>query len=130
MIFMSRLVVHAFALCAVSLLPLNAIAAQPEIVSVAKIWNQGKHNAFTDLIRWRGKWYCSFREADAHVGGDGQLRVLESADGEKWQSAALIGEKGIDLRDPKLSITSDDRLMIVAGGSVFEGTKKLKSREP
>ena len=30
----------------------------------------------------------------AHVGGDGQLRLLESADGEKWQSAALIGETG------------------------------------
>ena len=90
-------------------------------MDVRKIWEQGKHNAFTDLIRWRGKWYCTFREADAHVGGDGKLRVLESADGEKWESAALIAEKGIDLRDPKLSITPDDRLMIVAGGSVYEG---------
>ena len=127
---MSRLVVLAIALCVVSPFPPHGIGAQPEIVSVVKIWDQGTHNAFTDLIRWRGKWYCSFREADAHVGGDGQLRVLESADGEKWQSAALIGEKGIDLRDPKLSITSDDRLMIVAGGSVYEGTKTLKSRQP
>ena len=54
-------------------------AAPLEIVSVKKIWDEGKHNAFTDLIRWHDKWYCSFREADAHVGGDGQLRVLESA---------------------------------------------------
>src|SRR5207237_7361987 len=129
MIFMSRRFATAFALCLSSLLPLNAIGAAPEIISVVKIWDAGKHNAFTDLIRWRGKWYCSFREADAHVGGDGQLRVLESDDGEKWQSAALIGEKGIDLRDPKLSITPDDRLMVVAGGSVYEGTT-LKGRQP
>ena len=37
----------------------------------AKIWDQGNHNAFTDLIRWHDQWYCSFREADGHVGGDG-----------------------------------------------------------
>src|SRR2546423_3048675 len=126
---MTRLVVHTIALSIVSLLSHAAIAAQPEIVSIAKIWDQGKHNAFTDLIRWHDKWYCTFREADAHVGGDGQLRVLESADGDQWESAALIGEKGIDLRDPKLSITPDDRLMIVAGGSVYEGTT-LKGRQP
>jgi hypothetical protein len=126
---MSRSAAHAIALCIVSLFPLVASAAGPELVSVAKIWDQGKHNAFTDLIRWHDTWYCTFREADAHVGGDGQLRVLESADGDKWQSAALIGEKAIDLRDPKLSITPDDRLMIVAGGSVYEGTT-LKGRQP
>jgi hypothetical protein len=106
-----------------------ASAAEPQILSVTKIWDQGKHNAFTDLIRWHDKWYCTFREADAHVGGDGQIRVLESTDGEKWQPAALITEAGIDLRDPKLSITPDDRLMIVAGGSVYEGTT-LKGRQP
>src|SRR5205809_3051955 len=126
---MAHPTLHVIALVIVSLLSHVAVAGQPEILSVAKIWDQGKHNAFTDLIRWRDKWYCTFREADAHVGGDGQLRLLESADGEKWQSAALIGEKGIDLRDPKLSITPDDRLMIVAGGSVYEG-KTFKGRQP
>ena len=45
-------------------------AAEPELVSVKKIWDQGKHNAFTDLIRWQDKWYCTFREGDAHVGGN------------------------------------------------------------
>src|SRR5262245_10782833 len=118
-----------FAVIATALFTLPADAADPQIVSITKIWDQGKHNAFTDLIRWHDKWYCTFREADAHVGGDGQLRVLESADGDKWQSTALIGEKGIDLRDPKLSIAPDDRLMIVAGGSVYEGTT-LKGRQP
>jgi hypothetical protein len=107
-----------------------AQAAAPEIVSVAKIWDQGPHNAFTDLIRWHDKWYCTFREAEAHVGGDGKLRVLESADAVTWTPIALIEEAGIDLRDPKLSVTPDDRLMIVAGGSVYKGTKTLLGRQP
>ena len=107
----------------------RGVAAETEIVAVKKIWDKGQHNAFTDLIRWHARWYCSFREADDHVGGDGQVRVLESADGERWESVALVTEQGIDLRDPKLSITPDDRLMIVAGGSVYEG-KTLKGRQP
>ena len=106
-----------------------SLAAEPELVSVAKIWDAGKHNAFTDLIRWHDRWYCTFREADAHVGGDGKLRVLVSTDGEKWDSAALVTEQGIDLRDPKLSVTPDDRLMITAGGSVYKGTTLL-GRQP
>ncbi|MEW6305341.1 MAG: exo-alpha-sialidase [Verrucomicrobiota bacterium] len=101
-----------------------------EILSVKKIWDAGKHNAFTDLIRFKGKWYCTFREADDHVGGDGKLRVLESKDGETWTSAALLAEEGIDLRDPKLCITPDNWLMITAGGSVYRGTKTLQGRQP
>jgi hypothetical protein len=110
---------------------ISAMAAdKPEILSVEKIWDQGQHNAFTDLIRWHDKWYCSFREADAHVGGDGRLRLLESIDGRKWEPVGLVTEAGIDLRDPKLSITPDDRLMIVAGGSVYQGGKTLLGRQP
>src|SRR5437762_5700779 len=125
---MSRILIAGLILVGAS--PFTARAAGPETVSVVKIWDKGKHNAFTDLIRWRGKWYCTFREAEGHVGGDGVLRVLESADGKAWEPVGLIAEKGIDLRDPHLSITPDDRLMIVAGGSVYGGTKVLKGRQP
>lgn len=103
--------------------------AVPEIVSVRKIWDAGSHNAFTDLIRYKSKWICTFREADAHVGGDGRSRVLESTDGETWSPVGLASETGIDLRDPKLSITPDGRLMMVMGGSVYSG-KTLLGRQP
>lgn len=107
----------------------NEVPRLERVGDAAKIWDAGKHNAFTDLIRFKDRWYCTFREGDAHVGGDGKLRVLASADGAKWEPVALLEEKGIDLRDPKLSITADGRLMIVAGGSVYEG-KKLVGRRP
>ena len=101
----------------------------PTLVKVSRIWDVGAHNAFTDLIRFRDRWYCTFREGDDHVGGDGRIRVLTSADGEAWTSAALVGETGIDLRDPKLSIMPDGRLMMIAGGSVYEG-KRYLGRQP
>ncbi|MCH2375929.1 MAG: exo-alpha-sialidase, partial [Planctomycetes bacterium] len=42
---------------------------KPKIISVKKIWNEGTHNAFTDLIRFKGSWWCTFREAAAHGNG-------------------------------------------------------------
>ncbi len=104
--------------------------AEETWVTSKRIWDQGNHNAFTDLIRFQDRFYCSFREADGHVGGDGRIRILVSTDGEKWDSAALLAQEGIDLRDPKLSITANGRLMVVAGGSVYRGGPKLLARQP
>lgn len=104
-------------------------AAEPKILSVQMIGDAGKHNAFTDLIRWKDAWYCTWRESDAHVGGDGGIRIVTSKDGEKWTNAAFLTEKGIDLRDPKLTEMPDGRLMVLMGGSVYEG-KKLLGRQP
>lgn len=108
----------------------SATPASLRILEVRKIWDQGEHNAFTDLVRWHDRWWCTFREAADHVGGDGAIRVLESTDGKTWTSAAYVTEKDVDLRDPKFSVTPDDRLMIVVGGSVYLGTKQLKGRQP
>ena len=105
-------------LLALLLTPLAA-AAEPEIVSVEKAWDQGGHNAFTDLVRFDSRWYLTFREGERHVGGDGKIRVLTSGDGEAWESIALIAEEGVDLRDPKLSVTPDNRLMLLMGGSIY-----------
>ena len=102
----------------------------PEIIGVIKIWDKSEHSAFTGLIRFADKWYCTFREADSHAGGkDGKIRILVSEDGRKWISAGLLAEKGVDLRDPKLSVTPDEKLMLVMGGSVYEENKFI-SRQP
>ena len=46
-------------------------AERPAIVSVQKIWARAPHNAFTDLIRFNDRWFCVFREGQAHVSPDG-----------------------------------------------------------
>src|SRR4051812_14848479 len=94
----------------------NGSAAGPlnctNVISVNRVWHSGQHNAFTDLIQYKGQWFCTFRESRAHVGGNGKIRVLASKDGDSWTPAGLLAEEGIDLRDPKLSITPDSRLML------------------
>lgn len=107
-----------FLLCALTVHP--ALAADPELLSVRKIWDAAPHNAFTDLLRHDGQWYCVFREGKAHVSPDGALRVLVSADGEKWDSAALVTSKTADLRDAKLTLTPDKQLMLSGAGALHE----------
>jgi len=88
-----------------------------DVVEVKKIWDKAPHNAFTDLIHWNGKFYCAFREGRGHVSTDGKIRVLESKDAEVWESAALAGLEGYDLRDAHLSVTPDGSLMLVGGAA-------------
>jgi len=97
---------------------------------VRKIWDAGEHNAFTDLIRWKGRFYCTFRESTAHVPktreGDGKIRVIASDNGKEWESVDLLAKEGIDLRDSKLCVTPDERLMTAMGGSYYEKGQLLK----
>jgi len=103
-----------------------AQTTKPEIISTQKIWDKAPHNAFTDLVRFKGMWYCAFREATKHVyGTDGKIRVIASRDGAKWDSVALFERKGVDLRDPKLCITPDNRLMLHIGGSIYVNQKHM-----
>src|SRR3954470_39641 len=102
---------------------------EAQILEVKKIWDAAPHNAFTDLVRWHDRWWCTFRESDAHVGGDGGIRIITSTDGAAWKSAALIKEKAVDLRDPKLTVTPGDKLMLNCGGSVYLGTRTLKGKQ-
>ena len=65
-------------------------AGKAAIVEVRKIWDRAPHNAFTDLVRFRDRWLCVFREGQGHVSPDGSIRVIASSDGRDWSSSALL----------------------------------------
>ena len=110
--------------------PLRAAEGGVELLGVTKIWDAAPHCAFTDLLKFKDAYYCVFRESSAHIPGlDGKIRVLRSVDGAKWESLALVAEKGIDLRDPKISQTPDGRLMLLMGGSVYGGGEPTPGRK-
>ena len=103
--------------------------AKPTLVSVTKIWDKAPHCAFTDLLRWKKTWLCCFREATGHGGDNGTVRVITSPDGTNWKSLAVLKQPGIDLRDPKLSIHPDGRLMLLMGG-IVNLNSKYHTRSP
>ncbi|WP_018628674.1 hypothetical protein [Niabella aurantiaca] len=90
-----------------------------------EIWDGAQHNAFTDLLEYKGYVYCSFREGSGHVpGSNGVGRIIRTRDGNTWESFALIQKEGIDLRDQKISVMPDGRVLCLMGGSVYDVTKK------
>ena len=111
----------SFLLCA----GINAVATAQSVdadVTARKIWDEAPHNAFGDIVRFRGNFYCSFREGLSHVGGvnSGKVRIIKSKDGRDWESVALLATEAVDLRDPKISITPDKKIMLTMAGAAFE----------
>lgn len=116
---------HFFAwvlLCALS----QMSWAQIPDLEVSKIYSSDNHDAFTSLIKFNGSYYCAFRTGEHHVyGKDGTSMIIRSKDASKWKKHAELTKDGIDLRDPKLSITPDGRIMALVGGSHYEGKELL-----
>ncbi len=108
---------------------------QEKIISIERIWDRAGHNAFTDLVYFNGMFYCVFRESATHKPGqnldhiiNGSIRMITSKDGQNWTSVAHLFEKDTDLRDPKLSVTPDNKLMLLMGTSNYEGTNLISTQ--
>lgn len=91
-----------------------------QLIEVRKIWDQAPHNAFTDLVRFHDQWFCVFREGKGHVSPEGALRVITSKDGVTWESAALLTSPDSDLRDAKICVTPDGRLMLTGAEAMHD----------
>lgn len=109
---------HLWVLLFALLLPGKPVSAAEPVASVQKIWDRAPHNAFTDLTRFKDRWYCVFREGQGHVSPDGALRVLQSDDAKTWSSAALITSPTGDLRDAKITVTPQGKLMLVGASAL------------
>lgn len=77
---------------------------------VKKVYGDGKHNAFTDMVSWRGAYYLTFRHASGHLSTDGEIWVLRSEDLQDWKKVFVHREKN-DCRDPKF-IEKENELIV------------------
>lgn len=99
----------------------QAQTSKPEAeLSVKKIFDDGRYNCFTDLVRFNGAYYCTFRSAISHgdpsSGVIGKIAVIQSTDLNQWNEVARFEIAGVDLRDPKLTVSPEEiRVYAVAG---------------
>jgi len=79
------------------------------IESVRKVFDNGEHNAFTDLCRFRGELYLTFRTCpDGHgVNPTSRIVVMMSVDGSVWAQVCEFGVPGRDTRDPHFLVFKD-----------------------
>lgn len=112
-----RRIALRIALATVCLVTATAAEKKPELISCHKIWDSAPHNAFTDLIRVEDEWFCTFREGKEHVSPDGMVRIIHSVDAHSWQSWSHLQVVGVDLRDPKICLTPDRKVMVTMAGA-------------
>lgn len=94
------------------------------------LWKNAKHSAFTDLCEFSGNLYCCFREATNHVSQDGRIVVVRvNTEGEKLQSW-FISFENVDLRDPKLTINAEGKLILLAYGRRFDQNGNWEYSKP
>ena len=119
----------AFALLSIALFAGTGCNADKAPVAEC-IWDH-EYSAFPSIVRYQDAVYVSFREGESHIFDEngkaaGRTRILRSTDGKRWESVALLSKEGYDLRDPKLSVTADGRLMVIQGGSVYVDKNLIK----
>jgi len=108
-------------LCGMVLSCCNSTDSCKNDIIITKIWDNSPHNAFTDLIKFNGTYYCSYSEEySSSIDTSeawGSIRIIRSKTGKNWESVDLIQKKGMNLCNPRLSITPDRQIMIIMDGT-------------
>jgi len=99
------------------------------VVSVKRIFDNGEHNAFTDMCRFHGKFYLTFRSCpDGHmVHPTSSIIILESDDAKSWHQVHRFHVKKRDTRDPHFLIFKD--MLFVYTGTWYCGEHSPKPGE-
>lgn len=87
-----------------------------QVDSVRQVFNDGNHNAFTDLQPFNGHYYLTFRSCP---GGhmlftSSNIVVLRSADSVNWQEVFRFSVPTRDVRDPHL-LVFNQKLFVFTG---------------
>lgn len=79
------------------------------IDSVSIVFNDGNHNAFTDLCRFRDRFYLTFRSCpDGHgIHPTSRIVILASDDARSWTQVFTFAIPNRDVRDPHFLVFKD-----------------------
>ena len=113
-------------------LPLQATAGQlpnVKVSNVRRVFHNGDHNAFTDLIRFKGKFYLTFRSCpDGHmVHPTSSIIILSSTDAIQWKQMHRFSVDKRDTRDPHFLVFKDN--LFVYTGTWYSGETTLKRED-
>lgn len=111
----------------------SSLAAEPPAVTVTnirRVFHNGEHNAFTDLVRFKGALYLCFRSCpDGHmVFNTASAIVLRSTDeGASWSQVHRFSVKDRDTRDPHFLVFKDQ--LFVYTGTWWTGPGLLDRKD-
>ena len=81
-----------------------------------RVFHNGEHNAFTDLVRFGDRFYLTFRSCpDGHmVHPTASIIILSSADAQSWEQVHQFRVAKRDTRDPHFLVFKN-RLFVYTG---------------
>ena len=87
-----------------------------DVTNVRQVFHNGEHNAFTDLIRWRERYWLTFRSCpDGHmVHPTSRIIVLSSTDAQSWEKEFEFSVPLRDTRDPHF-LAYREKLFVYTG---------------
>jgi hypothetical protein len=96
-----------------------------EVRNVRRVFHNGEHNAFTDLVRWNGRYWLTFRSCpDGHmVFPTSRVMILSSTDTKTWKQVHEFSVPRRDVRDPHFLVFKNQ--LFVYTGTWFSGDGEL-----
>ena len=98
------------------------------VSNIRRAFHNGQHNAFTDLVRFQGRFYLTFRSCpDGHaVHPTASIIVLSSVDAKRWEQVHRFHVSRRDTRDPHFLVFQDK--LFIYTGTWYSGESSLPSR--
>ncbi|MEO2011031.1 MAG: hypothetical protein ABGX22_20315 [Pirellulaceae bacterium] len=100
-----------------------------KVTNVRRVYHNGEHNAFTDLVRWKGEYWLTFRSCpDGHmVHPTSSIRVLSSSDLKTWQEVHEFSVNKRDTRDPHFLVFQGK--LFIYTGTWYSGETTLPRKD-
>ena len=121
-------VLHFLPACLLVLAVTEASGELPpvQVESVRQVFHNGEHNAFTDMCRFQGRFYLTFRSCpDGHgVHPTSSIIVLSSDDTQTWRQVHRFNVPKRDTRDPHFLVFKEKLFLYTGAWYCGEGPPK------
>lgn len=106
----------SFLLGLVGIVPASTAQPHVSVSNIRRVFDNGEHNAFTDMIRFRDRYYLTFRNCpDGHMlHPTSSIIVLSSTDTREWKPVHRFSVPLRDVRDPHF-LVFEDKLFVYSG---------------
>ena len=112
----------------------QTVLPEVRVTNVRRVFHNGEHNAFTDLIRFQNRYFLAFRSCpDGHmVHPTASIIVLASQDLKRWEKVNQFSVPMRDTRDPhflefSLHVLLDSAMLPLCGDEPGHGLSLPKS---
>lgn len=100
-----------------------------KVTNIRRVFYNGRHDAFTDLVRFKDNFYLAFRSCpDGHmVHPTSSIIILSSTDTKDWEQVHQFSVEKRDTRDPHFLVFGGK--LFVYTGTWYSGETTLNSED-